>query len=179
MFGIFCCGDNSGLSRSWWVDRLKNAVVPFLFSRKRNMLIKQFIQEIKLMFGRRNQKTVKVLKSLLLIGDHNFCEFLKQTLARTDYNISQINDQNIIRALKERHPDLVVMSAKLNGKPSLNICSELRAGDYIKPIPILIIARQNDGSNIMEFFAEKVDAYLVEPFSSRKLLEQIRLLLSE
>ncbi len=177
MFPYFF-GNNGGLSLlpHGWADRLKNAVVPFLFSNKRHMLIKTFIQ--KLFKKKQGQKALEISKSIMLVGDDDFCVFLKQILGRTDYNVSQVASQDIAGALKERCPNLVIISAKLNGKSSLNICSELRKGDCVKPLPILIITRQNDGSNIMEFFAEKVDACLMEPFSRKKLLEQIRALIA-
>ena len=79
-------------------------------------------------------------------------EFFCQTLSRASYKAIALSEENIIETAKKTNPHLILMSAILSGKKSLDLCAKLKTINETKHVPILVVAEKGDKSNIIEYY---------------------------
>ncbi|MDE2028278.1 MAG: response regulator [Candidatus Omnitrophica bacterium] len=115
-------------------------------------------------------------KKGILVIDNRFLslEFLKNVLCRRyEVLIAQDKEEGLSKALFQK-PNLIILNSKLKKERTLDLCRGLRIPDETKNIPILIIAEKGDDSKVAEFYVHKIEGFLMEPFSKRELLNQVR-----
>ena len=105
-------------------------------------------------------------------------EFFCQTLSRASYKAIALSEENMIETAKKTNPHLILMSSILSGKKSLDLCAKLKTTTETKNIPILVVAEKGDKSNIIEYYSQNVESYLMKPVSKRELLNQVETLLN-
>ncbi len=123
----------------------------------------------------------KTTRKKILIIENRFqsLEFLKRVLS-SRYSILIAEDKNEgFNKAQSDNPDLIILNCKLYKERTLNLCAALKNGDKTKHIPLLMIAEKNDDSNVAEFYAQRVDGYLIKPFSGRDFLRQIQLVFNK
>ncbi len=113
---------------------------------------------------------------ILLVDDEPLIiESLTYSLTQEGFEVSSLADgSQVMAAVEEFQPDLVVLDIMLPGMSGLEVCRQLRARS---PIPVIMLtARTEEIDRILglEFGA---DDYLVKPFSFRELLARIRAVL--
>ncbi len=86
------------------------------------------------------------------------------------------NGRDMRNALAAERPDLIVLDLMLPGESGLELCRELRAGDY-QTIPILMLTALNEETDRVVGLEMGADDYLVKPFAVRELLARIRAVL--
>jgi DNA-binding response OmpR family regulator len=78
-------------------------------------------------------------------------------------------------ALREFHPDLVVLDILLPGRSGLDVLRELRAGG--SRVPVLMLTARGDVVDRVVGLELGADDYLPKPFAVRELLARVRALL--
>jgi DNA-binding response OmpR family regulator len=78
-------------------------------------------------------------------------------------------------ALREFHPDLVVLDILLPGRSGLDVLRELRAGG--SRLPVLLLTAKGDVVDRVVGLELGADDYLPKPFAVRELLARVRALL--
>lgn len=113
---------------------------------------------------------------ILLVDDEPLIvESLTYSLTQEGFEVSSLADgEQVMTAVEEFHPDLVVLDIMLPGMSGLEVCRRLRAQSTV-PV-IMLTARGEEVDRILglEFGA---DDYLPKPFSFRELLARIRAIL--
>ena len=112
----------------------------------------------------------------ILIIENRFhsLEFLNRVLSgKYIVLVAQDKDEAINKARSDK-PDLIILNSKLNKERTLKLCISLRNCDETKNTPILIVAEKGDDSNIAEFYAQKIETYILEPFTKKEILDQVQ-----
>jgi two-component system, OmpR family, response regulator len=73
-------------------------------------------------------------------------------------------------------PDLIVLDLMLPGESGLDLCRELRSGEY-QSIPILMLTALSEETDRVVGLEMGADDYLAKPFAVRELLARIRAIL--
>jgi two-component system alkaline phosphatase synthesis response regulator PhoP len=125
------------------------------------------------------RKKPKQNNSCILIVEDNPLdrEFFCQTLARENYKpvIAEVSD--LVETAKKANPHLIIMNSILSGKKSLDLCAKLKTTTETKKIPILVFAEKGDKSNIIEYYSQNVECYLMKPISRKELISQLEAIL--
>lgn len=104
-------------------------------------------------------------------------EFFCRTLIRADYKPIISSEESIIEAVKKTNAHLIILNSILSGKKSLDLCAKLKAINETRNIPILVVAEKGDKSNIIEYYSQNVECYLMKPVSRKELISQVETLL--
>jgi glycosyltransferase involved in cell wall biosynthesis len=120
---------------------------------------------IKKIFSGNNSHKVK--RTILVIEEKIKNQGSLQKVLSKKYHILMTADKEVAYkfAIQEKL-HLIIISR--NGKKTIDLCTKLKNEERTKNIPILVIAE--DGSNIVEYYFQKIEGYLIKPFNGRKLL---------
>ena len=75
-------------------------------------------------------------------------------------------------------PDLVLLDANLPGRDGFEVCQALRAAGWSE-LRIVMLTAKGRQSEVTKGLELGADAYVVKPFSTRELLDQVRGMLGE
>ena len=93
-------------------------------------------------------------------------------LEQAGYRTRQIDDGlQVIAAVRESDPALVVMDLMLPGKDGLQICRELRS---FSAVPIIMVTARVEEVDRLIGLDLGADDYLCKPFSPRELVARVR-----
>ncbi len=112
---------------------------------------------------------------VLLIEDRQVsAERLTATLAQSHtVDLETIADDALFRAATGGY-DLVVLSSTLKDYDSLRVCSQLRALERTRDLPILLLAEGEDRARIVRGLDLGVNDYLVRPVDRNELMARVR-----
>ena len=119
----------------------------------------------------------KIPEKKILIIENRFhsLEFLNRVLSgKYIVLIAQDKDEGLNKAQSDK-PDLIILNSKLNKERTLRLFVSLRNIDEMKNTPVLIIAEKEDDSNVAEFYVQKIEGFIFEPYSKKEILGQIQL----
>lgn len=111
---------------------------------------------------------------ILLVEDEvKLARFVELELSYEGYRVSVTHDGlSGLMAVRESHPDLVVLDWMLPGLSGLEICRRLRAtGDKV---PIVLLTAKDEISDRVVGLDAGADDYVVKPFSIEELLARVR-----
>lgn len=97
------------------------------------------------------------------------------TLAHDGYQVEAANNgEEMLKAMKGRDYDLVILDLVLPGEDGLSLCRKLRAESSI---PIVMLTGRGDDIDRIVGLEMGADDYLVKPFNPRELLARVRAVL--
>lgn len=105
-------------------------------------------------------------------------EFFCQILTRSNYKPIVAEERSIIETVRNTNPCLIIMDSVLSDRKSLDLCAKLKATIETKNIPILVLAEKGDKSNIIEYYSQNVDCYLMKPVTKKELISQVETLIN-
>jgi len=120
------------------------------------------------------------MASRVLIADDevNLLISLEYLLQRQGYEVSLARDgEQAIKLIRQQPPDLVVLDAVLPGQSGFEVCQQVRADPALRHIRIVMLSAKARETDIAKGKALGADAYIVKPFSTDDLVDQVRLLL--
>ena len=80
-------------------------------------------------------------------------------------------DKNSIKGVIINRPDLVVLDNKLKDGFGHELCSEIKANDLTKHIPVILTSGYADLADLAQQCG--ADAYLAKPFDVDALIKQV------
>jgi DNA-binding response OmpR family regulator len=83
-----------------------------------------------------------------------------------------------LAAIKEVHPDLVVLDWMMPRLTGIEVCLALRHDAGMAEIPVLFLTAKAQESDVQRGFAAGGNDYISKPFSPRELLTRIDALLA-
>jgi two-component system phosphate regulon response regulator PhoB len=104
---------------------------------------------------------------------------LLYNLKKEGYEIREAENgrEALQQALREPHPDLVVLDLMLPDMPGTEVCRQLRSRPAIAHVPVLILTALGEEVDRVVGFEVGADDYVTKPFSVRELMLRIRALL--
>jgi response regulator RpfG family c-di-GMP phosphodiesterase len=110
------------------------------------------------------------LRLLLVDDDPGLRALLRATLDAVDVEVDDAEDApSALVAIRQRHPDAIVLDVNLPGMDGLAFCRQLKAAPETKEIPIVVLSGSDGGTSVAAVEAG-ADAFLRKPFSPLELL---------
>lgn len=112
-------------------------------------------------------------KILIVEDDATLAQFLKQELSYEGYdvNVEQDGMQGLM-AIRESHPDLVILDWMLPRLSGIEICRRLR--DSLNRVPIILLTAKDEVSDRVSGLDAGADDYIIKPFSLEEFLARVR-----
>ena len=108
--------------------------------------------------------------------ERNIRELLIYTLETTGFKARGFGNGNeLMKALKEEIPELILLDIMLPGMDGLAVCRALRE-DHVDPTPILMLTARDTVADRVTGLDCGADDYLVKPFSMKELDARLRAL---
>ena len=116
------------------------------------------------------------MSRILLVDDEPLiAESLTYSLRLEGYDVKSLGDgAQVLQAVEEYQPDLVVLDVMLPGISGLEVCRRLRARSSI---PVIMLTARGEEIDRVMGLEVGADDYLAKPFSFRELLARIRSIL--
>ncbi len=121
------------------------------------------------------------MKSRILIADDepNIVISLEYLMRREGHEVSVARDgDEALEMIRRKPPDLVLLDAMMPGKNGFEVCQAVRADDSLAEVKIIMLTAKGRETDMAKGKALGVDAYIVKPFSTRDLAEQVRAMLA-
>ena len=116
----------------------------------------------------------------VLIADDeaNLLISLEYLLQREGYEVSLARDgDQAMSMIRQQQPDLVVLDASMPGQSGYEVCQQVRADPALRHLRIVMLSAKARATDIAKGKALGADAYIIKPFSTDDLVNQVRLLL--
>lgn len=119
------------------------------------------------------------MASILLVDDDEILvEIMADHLQAEGHMVSVVYDgTDVLRAVHDAEPDLLVLDYNLPGLSGLEILRELRSRPYGKDLPILMLTAKTGRLLSARALQDGVDDYLIKPVTPDLLLRRIEALL--
>lgn len=117
----------------------------------------------------------------ILIADDepNIVISLEYLMRREGYEVSVARDGDEALAMIRREPpDLVLLDAMMPGQNGFEVCQAVRGDERLAGVRIVMLTAKGRETDLAKGKALGVDAYIVKPFSTRELAEQVRNMLA-
>lgn len=112
-------------------------------------------------------------KVLIADDDKDIVEVLGIMLELEGYEIATISSGNVVQAVQQGQPHVVLLDIRMSGQDGREICRLLKQTDGTKDIPVVMISANHDG-RVMALEAG-ADDFLGKPFEMDELLEKVAL----
>lgn len=110
-------------------------------------------------------------KILIVEDDFTIAESIKKHLEKWDYEVEYVKDfKNIIKAISEFSPELILLDIMLPFYNGFYWCSEIRK---ISKVPIVFISSADDNMNIVMAMDMGGDDFIAKPFDLTVLAAKV------
>ncbi len=115
-------------------------------------------------------------KKILIAEDEaNIIASVEFLLQHAGYELRITRDgEEALRGVGEFLPDLVLLDVMMPLRNGFEVCQKIRENARWGHIKIVMLTAKGRQSEISKGMALGADAYLVKPFSTKELLEQVR-----
>jgi two-component system sensor kinase FixL len=99
---------------------------------------------------------------------------LSETLGGQGYEIFvALSGEMALKILKKANPDLILLDVMMPGIDGYEVCSEIKADDETKDIPIIFLTAKTDQADIVKGFNLGAIDYVTKPFQHEELLARV------
>jgi len=119
---------------------------------------------------------MRVVKTILVVDDEpKIAELARDYLEHAGFAVFTAgNGRAAVTAVRQRHPDLVVLDLGLPGLDGLDVTREIRRDSNV---PIVMLTARDDEFDKLLGLELGADDYLTKPFSPRELVARVRAVL--
>lgn len=104
-------------------------------------------------------------------------EFL---LRQANYEVRVARDgDEAVRLVETFSPHLVLLDVMMPARNGFEVCEKIRANPASRRTKIIMLSAKGRASEVDRGLALGADAYVTKPFSTQRLLEQVKALLME
>ena len=109
---------------------------------------------------------------LVVDDDVALAEMLSIVLRNEGFDSRTVNrGDQVLAALRDYRPDLVLLDLMLPGKDGIDVCREIRAESTVS---IVMLTAKNDTVDVVLGLESGADDYVVKPFKPKELIARIR-----
>jgi DNA-binding response OmpR family regulator len=114
-------------------------------------------------------------KILIAEDEPNIVASVEFLLQHAGYELRVARDGDAaLRAVEAFLPDLVLLDVMMPRRNGYEVCQKIRENAHWNGIRIVMLTAKGRPAEISKGLALGADAYLVKPFSTKDLLEQVR-----
>ncbi len=121
---------------------------------------------------------VRIRMNILIAEDDRVSRTLLREILASDrsYEIAEAADgtEAWSRLEKGAVPDLCILDIIMPGLDGLEVLKRIRADDRLRGVKVILCTARNDRTSVTEAAALSVNHFIIKPYSSRTVLEQVR-----
>lgn len=111
---------------------------------------------------------------ILIDDDLAECHRISNNLSNLNHKVLETLDyKNIIELIKEKQPDLIIVSAQLSDMDGLRICSQIKSTIELRNLPILILVEESEHDLLIKALDLGVNDYIISPFDENELVARV------
>lgn len=115
---------------------------------------------------------------LIVDDDPNMVISLEYLMKKAGFQVAVAADgEAALQMAAAFHPDLVLLDVMMPKKSGFEVCEFLRANPVYAGLKIIMLTAKGRETDAAKGLALGADAYITKPFSTRDLMNRIRLLL--
>jgi DNA-binding response OmpR family regulator len=125
---------------------------------------------------------VKPINRVLYFEDEqDMVDLVRLVLSREGYTVEGASEGRAgLAAIREFSPDIILLDLMMPDMDGWEIYRQLKKDEDTKDIPVIIVtAKAKSIDKVLGSEVEKVDDYIIKPFSPRDLVERVSGVLSE
>lgn len=118
-------------------------------------------------------------KRILVVDDEpDVTDLVAYNLRAKGFRVETLNDATAsISAVRNMHPDIVILDIMMPDLSGIQICRILRADPKLARIPIIFLTAKSEPHDRIEGLESGADDYLSKPFSPRELVLRVESIL--
>ncbi|TAL08860.1 MAG: response regulator transcription factor [Nitrospirae bacterium] len=123
--------------------------------------------------------TVAAARKILIIEDErDILDLVRHYLEKEGFRARTAADGTAgLAAVRQEHPDLIVLDLMLPGLDGLELCKKIRADPATALTPVIMLTAKAEESDKIVGLELGADDYLTKPFSPKELVARIKALL--
>jgi CheY-like chemotaxis protein len=116
-------------------------------------------------------------KILIVEDDPRLCSLYQMELKEHFEVVERHNGQEALEAVEQEKPDLVVMDIMMPVMDGLEALDKLRENPATAAIPVILLTAKVLHKDVLEGYKKGADYYITKPFTSRDLMNGIKMCL--
>lgn len=119
------------------------------------------------------------MKKILIVDDEpNIVMTLEYTFKKNNFEVFIARDGiEALEILKSQLPDVIILDIMMPLVDGFETIEQIKKNEKLHNCKIIFLSAKNKESDINKGLALGADAYLTKPFSIKKVVEQVQLLL--
>ena len=119
------------------------------------------------------------MKKILIVDDEpNIVMTLEYTFKKSNYEVFIARDgQEALDILKSNFPDVIILDIMMPMVDGFATLEQIRKDDNLQHTKVMFLSAKNKESDIEKGLALGADAYMTKPFSIKKVVEKVEVLL--
>ena len=120
-------------------------------------------------------------KSVLVVDDEpNIVLSLEFLMRQSGFDVRVARDGDAaLAAVEERVPDLILLDVMMPGRDGYEVCQTIRANPAWSKVRIIMLTAKSREVEQEKGLALGADDYVTKPFSTRDLVEKVKLMLAD
>lgn len=120
-------------------------------------------------------------KSVLVVDDEpNIVLSLEFLMRQSGFDVRVARDGDAaLAAVAERVPDLILLDVMMPGRDGYEVCQTIRANPAWSKVQIIMLTAKSREVEQEKGLALGADDYVTKPFSTRDLVEKVKLMLAD
>ncbi len=115
---------------------------------------------------------------MIIDDDAELLAYLERNLGRSYHVTTYLNAEDALRALAEKHPDIIISDVRMKGISGLEFLKRVKSNVATHHIPIILFSSDNDQSERSKGWRSGADGYIAKPFSIDEIDSMIRGMIS-
>lgn len=120
----------------------------------------------------------KKTKIIIVEDEADILDVIEYNLSREGYIVHGFRDgERGLKAIREDHPQLVLLDLMLPGIDGLEICRKVKEDPITRDIPVIMITAKSEESDVVLGLGVGADDYVSKPFSPKELVARVKAVL--
>lgn len=117
----------------------------------------------------------KTMRRILAVDDNeDILDIMKLILEDYGYEVETLADGNgIFDAIKQTHPDLILLDVMLGNADGRELCKEIKARTEMQDIPVILVSASHQVAERFALNSGAPDDFLAKPFDINDLLAKV------
>ena len=117
-------------------------------------------------------------KTLIVDDEPNIVMTLEYTFKKSNYEVFLARDgQEALDILKTNYPDVIILDIMMPMVDGFATLEQIRKDANLQHTKVMFLSAKNKESDIEKGIALGADAYMTKPFSIKKVVEKVEVLL--
>jgi two-component system cell cycle response regulator len=87
-----------------------------------------------------------------------------------------VDGQSGLQAVRDFHPDLVLLDLMMPGMTGIEVCRRLRADESLRDVPVIVLSAASDNEQMLAAIDAGAEDFLPKPIASAELRAKVRTL---